>query len=91
MRRLSCGIIAGAAVLALSAAAADAQTIGFKLGASMSNLSSDGTTGESDHTTSFAGGGFIRFGFGRLGIQPEILSVKKGAEFDEVEPGADLA
>src|SRR5690606_12326079 len=71
-----------AAALAFTATAAEAQTIGFKLGASLSNLKIDGTTAETDYTTGFAGGGFIRFGFGRLGIQPEILSVTKGAEVD---------
>lgn len=82
MRRFSFAVIIAAAAIALSAPAADAQTIGFKLGASMSNLSIDGTTGDTDWNTGFVGGGFIRFGFGRLGIQPEILSVTKGAEFD---------
>lgn len=90
MRRFSTAILATAA-LAFSAAAAEAQTIGFKLGASMSNLSIDGTTGESDFSTGFVGGGFIRFGFGRLGIQPEILSVTKGAEFDGATDDADEA
>jgi hypothetical protein len=82
MKRLTFSSIAVAAAFALSASAADAQTIGFKLGASMSNLSIDGTTGDTDWNTGFVGGGFVRFGFGRIGIQPEILSVTKGAEFD---------
>jgi hypothetical protein len=82
MRRFSTVIIAGAAALAVSATSVDAQTIGFKLGASMSKFSVDGTTDVYDFTTGFAGGGFVRFGFGRLGIQPEILSVTKGAEID---------
>jgi hypothetical protein len=89
MKRLSFGIIAGTAALALSAMAADAQTIGFKLGASMSNLSI-GDNSDTDWNTGFMGGGFIRFGFGRLGIQPEILSVRKGAEYD-VPDGEDEA
>lgn len=82
MKRFSFAVLAGATALAVSAAPADAQTIGFKLGASLGNLSIDGTTGDTDWTTSFAGGGFVRFGLGRLGIQPEILSVRKGAEYD---------
>jgi hypothetical protein len=82
MRRFARSVIAGTAALALAAADADAQAIGFKLGASMSNVSVEGTTGATDWTTAFMGGGFIRFGFGRLGIQPEILSVRKGAELD---------
>lgn len=82
MRRFTCAAMAATAALTLSTGVAEAQTIGFKLGASMSNVSVDGTTGPSDWTTAFMGGGFIRFGFGRLGIQPEILSVRKGTEFD---------
>jgi hypothetical protein len=82
MKRVFFAGFTGVALLAASAAGADAQTIGFKLGASMSNLSIDGTTGDSDYSTGFVGGGFVRFGLGRLGIQPEILSVTKGAEFD---------
>lgn len=89
MKRFATVIFAGAAALALSAAAADAQTIGFKLGASFSNLSIDGTTGPSDWASGFVGGGFVRFGFGRLGIQPEVLSVTKGAEFDGDEDEED--
>lgn len=87
MGRVRCALIVAA--FAFAASAAEAQTIGFKLGASLSNLQIDGTTGETDYTTGFAGGGFIRFGFGRLGIQPEILSVTKGAELDGGEGGED--
>ena len=90
MKRFSLFLLAGATALAFSGAPADAQTIGFKLGASMANLGIDGTTGDTDWTTSFAGGGFVRFGIGRLGIQPEILSVRKGAEFDD-DGGSDEA
>lgn len=82
-------VLAGA--LALTASAAEAQTIGFKLGASLSNIKFGDSTAETDYTTGFAGGGFIRFGFGRLGIQPEILSVTKGAEQDGGEGGEDSA
>jgi hypothetical protein len=83
MKRFSLFVLAGATALAFSAAATSAQTIGFKLGASMSNLSIDGTTGDTDWSTGFVGGGFVRFGIGRLGIQPEVLSVTKGAEYDD--------
>jgi hypothetical protein len=87
MKRFASVLFASAALLALSAAAAEAQTIGFKLGASISNLSIEETT--SDWASGFVGGGFVRFGFGRLGIQPEVLSVTKGAEFDGGEGGED--
>ncbi|MBR9988281.1 MAG: PorT family protein [Gemmatimonadetes bacterium] len=86
MGRFTFASIAVAAAFALSASAADAQTIGFKLGASMSNVSSAETTffGDTHRKTGFVGGGFIRFGFGRIGIQPEILSVTKGFEMESV-------
>lgn len=83
MKRINGAILAGVAALAFGATAASAQTIGFKAGASLSNLSIDGSTEGLDYRTGFVGGGFIRFGFGRLGIQPEILSVTKGAELDD--------
>jgi hypothetical protein len=76
MRRFYFAIALGTAVL-LTASPASAQTIGFKLGASMSKIV---TTPDSDldGLTAFAGGGFVRFGFGRIGIQPEILTLTKG-------------
>lgn len=88
MKRIH-GAMIVAAAFAVTASAAEAQTIGFKLGVSMSNLAIDGTTAETDYTTGFAGGGFIRFDLGRLGIQPEILSVTKGAEIEDDGAGAD--
>jgi hypothetical protein len=68
----------------LSVAPSEAQTVGFKLGASMSNMIYGSPPGDSDYTTGFMGGGFIRFGLGRLGIQPEVLSVTKGTRLDGV-------
>jgi hypothetical protein len=55
---------------------------GFKVGVSLSTLSVGGDTEGIHNNTGFVGGGFIRFGFGRFGIQPEVLSVTKGAEID---------
>ena len=82
MRRFSFALLAGAAALTFSAAAAVAQTIGGRLGASMSKISEDGTTDGTDWTTQFMGGGFVRFNMGRLGIQPELLYVTKGAALE---------
>lgn len=86
MRRIFSAVLAGAAALAFSASEGGAQTIGFKLGASFANLSVDepGTTNVSG-ITGFAGGGFVRFGAGPIGIQAELLSVTKGAEFSDVD------
>jgi hypothetical protein len=83
--------MATAVTLIMTVAAADAQTIGFKLGASLSTLSFDGSSDGVDTRTGFVGGGFIRMGFGRVGIQPEIFSVTKGAEIEGGSvTGADL-
>jgi hypothetical protein len=81
--------IAAATVLAvLGASDISAQTIGFKLGASFGKWSveDDGLEVEASSVTSFMGGGFIRFGLGRFGFQPELLVVTRGAEF-QPEPG----
>lgn len=83
MRRISTTILALAAALALTAPG-HAQTIGFKLGASLANWDvSDAEDVGLNSITGFAGGGFVRFGLGRLGIQAELLSITKGTEFDD--------
>ncbi len=64
-------------LLALCAAPAAAQTIGFKVGPTFANLDVSDNAGEDPETlTSFGGGGFIRFGM----LQLELLAVTKGAE-----------
>ncbi|HSJ23565.1 MAG TPA: porin family protein [Longimicrobiales bacterium] len=87
MRRTFSMITACATALVLSAGAASAQTIGFKLGAGFPNMSIDDSGISSSSITAFAGGGHIRFGLGgRIGLQAELLSVTKGAD---VTDGAD--
>jgi hypothetical protein len=81
MRRFSFAFAACAALLLASAPALDAQTIGFKLGATMSKIVTEPDS-DLDGLTAFAGGGFIRFDFGRIGIQPEILTITKGQDED---------
>jgi len=81
MRRISIAFAACTALLLATAPALDAQTIGFKLGASMSKIVTDPDS-DLDGLTAFAGGGFIRFGFGRIGIQPELLTITKGQDED---------
>jgi hypothetical protein len=82
MRRTFTTIIACGAAIAFSASAASAQTIGFKLGAGFANMSTDQANVTTDGITGFAGGGHIRFGLGgRIGVQLELLSVTKGANF----------
>ena len=69
---------------------ASGQVIGFKVGATFSNLSVDNTPDatEQNTLTQFGGGGFIRFGFGSLVLQPELLVITKGSEVD-VAAGTD--
>lgn len=76
-------VAALAACAVLSASDIDAQTIGFKLGASFADWSVDsqGVDLDSENVTSFLGGGFVRFGLGRLALQPELMVVTRGAEF----------
>jgi hypothetical protein len=90
MRRLSTTILALATITLVSAPAAHAQTIGFKLGASLANWSADDLDNTNlNSITGFAGGGHIRFGMGRLGIQLELLSITKGTEFEDLSGDDD--
>jgi len=67
----------------LGASDISAQTIGFKVGASFADWSAEegGQKFDTDQISSFMGGGFVRFGLGRLALQPELLVVTRGAEF----------
>jgi opacity protein-like surface antigen len=84
MRRSLSLSAAAAAALCFAAlgstAPASAQTLGVKLGASFANLDIEGDA-DASRATGFAGGGFLRFGSGRIGLQFELLSVTKGADF----------
>ncbi|MEX1182821.1 MAG: porin family protein [Gemmatimonadota bacterium] len=91
MRRICSTLAAGAAVFAFAAADAEAQTIGAKLGASFSTLSSDMENEDIGSATGFAGGGFVRVGLGRFGLQVELLSVSKGASFDGTGEDAEIS
>jgi hypothetical protein len=77
-------LFAALAACALAGATnANAQTIGFKAGASLADWSA-GVAGfglGTDPVASFTGGGFVRFGFGPVGIQPELLVVTRGTAF----------
>jgi hypothetical protein len=71
-----------ALLLALTAAPAAAQTIGFKIGPTFSKLDIEGDD-TAETLTSFGGGGFIRFGLGGLSLQAELLALTKGAEQED--------
>jgi hypothetical protein len=91
MRRVYSTFFACAAAFALSATAAQAQTLGFKLGASFATLSIDDAATTQNSITGFIGGGHIRFGLtDRLGLQAELLSVTKGADITAGTPDFDL-
>jgi hypothetical protein len=78
MRRLLFEGSALAVVLVLPHAV-HGQSIGFKLGGSLANQEFD-PEAESSSIGAFAGGGFVRFGLGRLGVQVEALSITRGSE-----------
>jgi hypothetical protein len=91
MRRVYSTLAICAAALALAGTAAEAQTLGFKLGASFSTLNIEDATTTQNSITGFIGGGHIRFGLTeRLGIQAELLSVTKGADITGGTPDFDL-
>jgi hypothetical protein len=71
-------------LLALGAAPAAAQTIGFKIGPTFANLDIEDVDDDGDNLTSFGGGGFIRFGLGGLALQAEVLAISKGTSFEDV-------
>jgi hypothetical protein len=79
-------------LLALGAAPATAQTIGFKLGPTFSKIDfeDDATDDAIDNLTSFGGGGFIRFGMGGLNLQAEVLAITKGISVDDVINDEDV-
>jgi opacity protein-like surface antigen len=90
MRRIYATLLVCAAALTVSATAAEAQTLGFKLGASFSTLSIDDAATTQNSITGFIGGGHIRFGMtDRIGLQAELLSVTKGADISST-PAFDL-
>lgn len=89
MRRLLSTFTAALVALCM-ADAADAQTLGFKLGASFANFDVDEPDAGTSGITGFAGGGFLRFGSGMLGLQGELLSVTKGTDFDDPTGDDDI-
>jgi hypothetical protein len=79
-------------LLAAAPAAAQSPAIGFKLGATFSNLDVDDPDGdETSSLTAFGGGGFIRFGLAGLGAQVDVLALTKGSKIESITEGdADL-
>ena len=80
----------GIMVLAVSllATPAAAQSIGFKLGMTSSDMDVSDDDGVSiDRLTSLGGGGFLRFGFAGLGLQIDVLALTKGSETSDPAEG----
>lgn len=76
-------ILTAAAVLAaVGTADVDAQTIGFKLGASFSNVSAEPDE-DTSTLTAFTGGGFFNVPFGPLQLQPELMYITKGFKLED--------
>ena len=90
MRKLMTKLFFVLALLGVAAVAADAQTIGVKLGPTFSKLNiedaPDSDDGGPETLTSFGGGGFIRFGLGGLNLQAELLALTKGASQSVEDP-----
>ena len=78
------GLLTNAAPLA-----AQAPSIGFKLGSTWSKVDVDQPDGDDgiDWMSAFGGGGFIRFGMGGLGLQVDVLALTKGAEVVDAAEG----
>ena len=61
---------------------ASAQTIGFKVGPTWSNIDAEGDDDGLNRLQSIGGGGFLRFGMMGLAMQAEVLAVTKGSSQD---------
>jgi hypothetical protein len=82
--------VAVAGVLALFGAAdVQAQTIGFKMGASFSNVSIDPDDEDTSTLTAFTGGGFVRFPMGPIYLQPELMYITKGFKVEDPDSDAE--
>jgi len=79
---IAAGVMAGALSVAV-ASAGSAQTIGFKVGPTFSNVSIDPDQEGHSTLTSFGGGGFVRFGAAGLSLQLEALAVTKGFKSED--------
>ena len=90
VRAVALATAIGAATAA--GAAAQLPVIGFRLGVSLSKASTELTDFAVDGSwlTKFAGGGFVRFGTGNIGVQPELMYVSKGIKFETTGGDVDL-
>ncbi len=85
MRRLCAFLIAGALVAAAAQGAEAQMRIGAKGGLTFSTVSFDPEDEDTQTLLGFAGGGEVQIPLGASGVslQPELLYVRKGVEFDE--------
>ena len=79
------------ALLGTADAEAQGMTIGFKMGASFSNVSVDPDEGfDTKSLTAFTGGGFLRFPLGPVQLQPELMYITKGFKMEESDGEVDV-
>ena len=90
MRKLFGVALCALAFSSLAVSQAHAQSIGFKLGATFSDMDADPDEGDTEQLKSFGGGGFIRFGMGGLSLQLEALALTKGSRASDDDLGADV-
>jgi hypothetical protein len=81
-----------AAICAVAPVVVHAQgaTLGAKLGLSMSKFSIENAEEDLENVNSIMGGGFLRFGMGRISIQPELMVVTRGFGVSDTDGEADL-
>jgi hypothetical protein len=78
MRRFAATCLACLVAFSIPAGA-HAQSIGFKLGGSLATQDFKPDASRNS-LGGFGGGGFVRFGFSRMGLQLEVLALTKGSE-----------
>jgi hypothetical protein len=91
MRIMKFAAVAAAfALLGTADVEAQGMTIGFKMGASFSNVSVDPDEGfDTKSLTAFTGGGFLRFPLGPVQLQPELMYITKGFKMEDDESDAE--
>ena len=89
MKRIVTAFACALVVGGFQAHTADAQTLGFKLGATFSKQDVEDADEEevSDFLSAFGGGGFVRFGLAGLALQTEVLAITKGRKSEDTVLG----
>jgi hypothetical protein len=91
MRTIGTTLAAALLAFCTAAPAAAQMTVGAKLGASFSTVSSDPETEDAKMLTAFTGGAFLRIGMGGFSVQPELMYVTKGLKFEDETEDAEFS